>query len=98
MRVIGPTVRQDLNIIRRIRNHAAHHMEEFSFATPEIANRCRELQMAKEATATGVEPSDARVRFLVTVEFFTANLLLRSGDHMAEIAEVSRILAPSLDR
>src|ERR1700733_2668157 len=44
LKVIGPQTRHDLELIRRIRNVAAHDMNPIAFqTTEEIANRCREL-------------------------------------------------------
>jgi hypothetical protein len=66
--------------------------------TAGIASRCRELSFAKESIPGQKTSPDFRGMFIVTVQFFTANLLLRSGDSNAEIAEASKSLAPYLDR
>ena len=99
LKVIGPQTRHDLELIRRIRNVAAHDMNPIAFqTTEEIANRCRELKFPTESVPGKAEPQDLRGMFIVTVQFFTANLLLRSGDSNAEIAEAAKALAPYLDR
>jgi hypothetical protein len=43
--LIGPIIRSDLDIIREIRNAAAHSRMHFSFNTEEVANTCRGLQI-----------------------------------------------------
>jgi hypothetical protein len=74
LKIIGPQVRRDIDLIRNIRNQASHDMNPISFEnTPEIAARCRELRFAKEATAEGKEPPDLRGKFIATVHFFTAS-------------------------
>lgn len=99
LKVIGPQVRRDLDLVRSIRNVAAHDMNPISFAeTEEIASRCRELQLAKDTVPGKSNPQDFRGMFMVTVQFFTANLLLRAGDSNAEVAEAFQGLAPYLDR
>lgn len=99
LKIIGPTVRQDIDVIRKIRNVAAHNLDPVSFEnTPEIADRCRSLKMAKVATLDGKEPEVMRARFLVTVQFFTANLMMRAGATDAEIPPAYQGLASDLDR
>jgi hypothetical protein len=99
LKVIGPQSRRDIDLIRNIRNHVSHDMNPVSFEnTPEIAARCRELQLTKETVAGQKEPPDLRGKFIATIQFFAANLMLRAGDDTAEIAEAAKILAPTLDR
>jgi len=99
LKVIGPSVRRDIDLIRSIRNAAAHDMKPISFdGTAEIASRCRELNAAKETIPGKRTPPNLRDMFTFTVQFFTANLLLRSEDARAEIAEAIKSLAPYLDR
>jgi hypothetical protein len=98
LKIIGPQTRRDLDLIRSIRNEAAHDMNPISFNTEVIANRCRELLFPKESIPAKQEPPDLRGMFIVTGQFYTANLLLRSGDGTAEIADAIRGLAPFLDR
>jgi hypothetical protein len=98
LKIIGPVSRQDIDLIRVIRNEVAHNMNPVSFDTPEIASRCRELKLANESIGGKIEPPDLRAKFLVTVKFYTANLLMRAGDSNAEIAEAFKSLAPYLNR
>ena len=99
LKVIGPSVRRDLDLVRAIRNSAAHDMNAISFdGTSEIANRCRELRFADASIPGKANPPDLRGKFILTIRFFTANLLLRAGDAKAEIAEAAQQLAPYLDR
>jgi hypothetical protein len=99
LKIIGPQSRRDIDLIREIRNEAAHSTNPISFEnTPAIANRCRELIFAKESIPGKGNPPDVRGMFVVTVQFYSANLMLRSGDSSAEIAEAFKQLAPYLDR
>jgi hypothetical protein len=45
--LIGPNVRHDLDLIRRIRNDFAHLSESLTFETPSIRDRCKDLHFAK---------------------------------------------------
>src|SRR5262249_57189938 len=54
LKVIGPEARRDIDLIRNIRNQAAHDMNPISFdSTPEIAARCQELQFSVDALMNG---------------------------------------------
>lgn len=41
---LSPSMRRDLNLIRKIRNDFAHSAEHLTFESEKIANRCKELQ------------------------------------------------------
>jgi len=41
---LSPSMRRDLDLIRKIRNDFAHSAENLTFDTEKIANRCKELQ------------------------------------------------------
>jgi len=43
--LVGPIIRSDLDIIREIRNAAAHSRMHFSFNTEEVANTCGGLRI-----------------------------------------------------
>jgi hypothetical protein len=95
LKVIGPQTRRDFDLIRKIRNDAAHDMNPISFeGSDKIANRVREIQMGNENT----RKLDLREQFLIAAKFFVANLTLRAGDRYAEIEEASKARAPYLDR
>jgi DNA-binding MltR family transcriptional regulator len=95
LKIVGPLARRDLDLIRKIRNAAAHDMNPVSFdGSDQIANRTRELQMGNDNT----RKLDLRTQFLVATKFYVANLMLRAGDSSAEIAEAFKSLAPYLDR
>ena len=53
-----------------------------------------------QAKSSSVKAAFPRVleAFIATAQFMAANLLLRSGDSNAEIAEAFKALAPYLDR
>lgn len=44
MQWIGPNTRHDLDLIRALRNHAAHSMSPIEFSVPEIQAVCAELR------------------------------------------------------
>ena len=99
LKIVGPTARRDIGLIREIRNQAANDMNPISFSsTTEIASRCRELQLAGDAMADGKAPTDPRRRYLVAAAFFASNLMMRAGDEEAEISNAFIGRAPSLDR
>jgi hypothetical protein len=99
LKIIGPEARRELDLIRGIRNQAAHDMNPISFqGTAEIASRCEELRFGADAVADHKVPTDLRRKFLVVAAFFAANLLLRSGESSAEITEAFETTAPSLSR
>jgi DNA-binding MltR family transcriptional regulator len=99
LKIIGPSVRRDIDLIRAIRNVAAHDMKVISFNnTPGIASRCSELNAVKDSNPGKAEPPDFRGMFILTVQYFTANLLLRSEDSNSEIAGASEQLVAFLDR
>jgi hypothetical protein len=99
LKLIGPEARRELDLIRKIRNQAAHDMNLISFdQTPEIAARCKELKFGAEAVAGRIVLSKPRHKFLAVAKFFVANLLMRAGDSAAEVPKTSGRLAPSLDK
>jgi hypothetical protein len=81
LRIIGPAVRRDLDLIRLIRNYAAHQLDEVSFeTTSEIANRCGELRSVPPIVAEDSRSPTHRDQFLVAVKFFVTALWLRAHD------------------
>lgn len=96
LKIIGPEARRNLDIIRRVRNYAAHNPNKADFKrTSEIASRCRELRFPVDKEEM---PIPARDRFLFVSGFMAGILLLRSTDHIAEIADSSKELTHYLDR
>lgn len=90
LRIIGPQVRRDLDLIRRIRNEAAHDMNQVSFANAAIASRCRELRVGE-----GLD--DPRLQYVAACKYYIANLAMRSGAGDAAIGDAFKGLAPDLD-
>ena len=87
LRIIGPKVRRDLDLIREIRNQAAHDMNEISFQnTEKIANRCRELVMPGQMLPDRSAPPSLRDVFVVAAQLYTTSLLMRSYDSDARFA------------
>jgi hypothetical protein len=100
LKVIGPTVRSDADLIHKIRNEAAHHPSGVSFEhTASIADRCRELKMVDTGDCSvGIDLTVMRSRFVVTCQFLVSNLLMRAGDEKAEMTAAFEQLAPTLDK
>jgi hypothetical protein len=98
LKIIGPRTRRDIDLIRLVRNQAAHDMNPISFSgTPEIKGRCLELAFPK--TAYGPEfTKDPKACFDLTARFYAANLWLRAGDRRAQIHKSFKGRASALDR
>jgi DNA-binding MltR family transcriptional regulator len=94
LKIIGPIARADIDLLRSIRNGAAHDMNPITFDAEQIADKISKLQMGNENTRA----LPLRQQFLAAARMYIANLLLRAGDSNAEIADASRALAPYLDR
>jgi hypothetical protein len=60
MRLIGPSARRELDLIRLVRNEVAHNMNPVTFETTEIAKKCRDLTMVDDQIGNGAR----KVRFL----------------------------------
>jgi hypothetical protein len=96
LRVIGPLTRRDVDLIRLIRNQAAHDMNPISFEeTPEIKSRCMELRFGLEFYSR--QPLSPRECFLLVAQTITVNLWMRSGDKSARIQPAFEGLASMLD-
>lgn len=94
LKIIGPVTRQNLDLIRRIRNYAAHNPNAANFqATSEIASRCREFQLPDAYNRVSSE----KVKFTLTVCSLATDLMTRSADATAVIATAFENLAPDLD-
>jgi hypothetical protein len=97
LKIIGPEVRRDIDLIRLIRNQAAHDMNPISFdKTQQIAGRCRSLHFSIKHMAAATN-KDERTLFMTVTQFYAANLLLRAADDNAEVAATFKGLAPYLD-
>lgn len=82
MNLIGPKTRHDLDILRIIRNVAAHDMNPVSFDDEPISSRLSTLTILTrlQPGAPAPEPEEHRFKFLTAVNLYSANLLLRSVD------------------
>lgn len=72
--LIDGEVYRDLNIIRRIRNHFAHNIQNASFEDASIRDRCGELSFVKLSIQSGIEDVAShgpRNRFLLSVGYLT---------------------------
>jgi|SRR5208282_4535815 len=73
--LIGPDTRRDMDLIRSVRNEAAHDMNPISFDTDTIKSRCLELRFAE------AKYDSARDRFLVNVHLIIAAIHLKCAEH-----------------
>jgi hypothetical protein len=85
LKIIGPSTRRDIDLIRLIRNQAAHDMNPLSFSgTPQIKSRCLLLTLARKAYGEAIT-NDPKSCFLLSARYYAVNLLMRSGDQSARI-------------
>jgi hypothetical protein len=91
----GPDTRNDLDLIRILRNEFAHSRKSFDLTTPEVASVCANLRMPTRygmfipsAWFRSVPPSEAenarnidhaRTRFVTTCHVLAEGLLTNSG-------------------
>ena len=86
MCIIGRTVRHNLDMIRLIRNVAGHDMNPLTFDHPDIASRCGQIELLNEAFKDAPKPS-RRQTYVLTAQFLTATLGLRSQENDPDIGE-----------
>jgi DNA-binding MltR family transcriptional regulator len=75
--LVTKRMRDDLNSIRKIRNHFAHHPAETSFQVPLVRDLCSNLLGAepfKEKDGIILQETRARMQFLVTIGSILSNL------------------------
>lgn len=89
LKIIGPIARAGIDLLRSMRNEAAHDMNLITFDAEKIADKISKLQMGNENTRA----LPLRQQFLAAARMYIANLILQAGDSNAEIAEASRALA-----
>lgn len=71
--LIGPEMRRDLDLVRKIRNEFAHSLHGRSFADDDIANRCREL---RACDLTDIKNVDPRSRFASSAFILSTQIAL----------------------
>jgi len=71
---------RDLHLIRKIRNDFAHKLVDMSFASQEIANRCRELKGAR----IGGHPSSPRESFSKAAVRLMVDIILRIREKQSQ--------------
>jgi len=74
---------RDLNLVRRIRNHFAHNIENASFDDPEVRSRCAKFSLVKHTLKSGQEeylPQDARSKFIVSVGIMSQSITREFSD------------------
>jgi hypothetical protein len=84
-------------LIRRIRNEVAHNMNPVSFELDTIANRCKELVLARESIPGKQTPPDARGKFTVSIHFYVGLLMLRATDYLQPVREALEHVSKYLD-
>ena len=97
LKIIGPSVREIL--IWFAPSATRSPRDEIYFVRRHSRNSVSLSRVKRrEGQDPQKAPPDLRENFIATVQFFTANLFLRSGDSRAEIAEAYQQSAPNLDR
>jgi len=79
------SVRRDLDLVRKVRNHFAHHLFEASFALPPVAQWCTALGAGTEESAelrVALQGYTPRQRYLFAVA--TAMLRLAQSPRIAD--------------
>lgn len=73
--LITAELARDMNLIRKVRNHFAHHIWEATFDLPPVANWCREIRVVDAAVNEEGEPvkdtNPLRLRYLLAVGMST---------------------------
>jgi hypothetical protein len=62
--LISKSSRDDLNIIKAIRNNAAHRIDHFSFENKDVKQRCSSLSSRQPANTSDMPNVDKKMRFL----------------------------------
>lgn len=79
--VFGPRTRNDLNLIRQIRNAFAHARRPITFTTPEIAKTCSRLEtpdrFPNEFPLIAPHASEMRRRFELSAHMLSLSLTFR---------------------
>jgi hypothetical protein len=73
-KIINKVQRDDLNVIRGIRNEFAHNFAISSFGDKNISSRCMSLQAGGFRWKEGLDPKDPRYRFTFTSMILWAHL------------------------
>jgi DNA-binding MltR family transcriptional regulator len=81
LKIFGPAVRRDLELINKIRNEFAHDMNPLGFSDEHIKSRCRELQTPKETTYRKMDIP--RGMYLATISLLTGVIGLRNAFDLA---------------
>lgn len=79
MGLLGTDTYRALNLIREIRNTAAHSIEPFSLASPDLREKCVQLTTREGSQDHKVEEWPARKRFLHTFWWVLIEIMLRTG-------------------
>ena len=78
LKLIGPQTRRDLDLMRRIRNLAAHDPNPALFSEPEIASRCREIELIAYPGSTTPQLQTLKQKFIACAQIYSGMFLART--------------------
>jgi hypothetical protein len=84
LKIIRLPIRKQFDLVRSIRNEAAHDMNPVSFSNPAIGDRCRAI-----APHSRAQPREIFVAF---VEVTILNLVNRANSPAAEIEDIAVVV------
>jgi len=95
LRLIGPTTRRELDIIRAVRNDCAHNMNAVSFEKDPTASRCRDLAGQRQPRLV-LEQEPGKI-FMATIQlfvgaFFKAVIVRHVGHPADPLPELQHLL------
>jgi DNA-binding MltR family transcriptional regulator len=76
--LLTPLERQDLNIVRGIRNDFAHLKTARRFSDAKVRGWCQQLELGKQVAAGALTPVDDRSRFTMTIIWLASDLTRRA--------------------
>jgi len=81
MGLASPEIARDLDLIRKVRNHFAHHLLEASFEQPPVTHWCKELgALERIRSASRGENNQrkhpSRILYLLTLGFTTMQMTM----------------------
>jgi hypothetical protein len=92
LKIIGPTTRHDLDLIRAIRNEFAHDMNPIQFTDEHITSCYKEVKRDNDIHMDG---KSIRDRFIRLVELYTSALMFQS---QVGLEFVKHLAQPDEDR
>lgn len=77
LRLIGPATRRDINLIRELRNEAAHNMNPIRFDQSPISDRCYSLRFSPAALGFADDPPNYRNMFMLSISMLAGLLFVK---------------------